>query len=331
MRGAKAMLRPYFGRPRAAPELELPIVRKLLNGHDLGIVDVGARGGPHGGYSRLAGMSTWYAVEPDGQSALEIERDSRWSRVVLIREAISSSSSPRTIHITRQPGLSSLLLPNRDVVDRYWSGGEFDVVASTEVPVLTLDEAADRYGFFDACFVKLDTQGSELDILRSGARLLSHSVLGVQVEAEFQPLYQEQPLFRDVDSYLNDLGFSLFDLQRMAVRRATPVRGYSRRQVVAAHALYFRQNVADLPRGPIESALRLIALAVAYEHYDFAADVARGPALESLPAPDRHELTAEIELLSLARGRAFRHNWRYVRPAAAAPQFAWKDRDWNWH
>jgi len=44
--------------------------------------------------------------------------------------------------------------------------------------------------------LKIDTQGSELDILESGLELLSSSLVGVYVEVEFQPL------FRDVDKLL---------------------------------------------------------------------------------------------------------------------------------
>ena len=50
-------------------------------------------------------------------------------------------------------------------------------------------------------FIKLDTQGSELDILHGAGSLLDNCS-GLQLEVMFSPLYEGQPLFADVDAYL---------------------------------------------------------------------------------------------------------------------------------
>ena len=97
------------------------------------------------------------------------------------------------------------------------------------------------HGIEAADFLKLDTQGSELDILHGADRILRTHVLGVQVEVEFAPMYIGQPLFADVDTFLRGFGFVLFDLSRYRVRRPTvakevPTRG----QLLWGHALYLR-------------------------------------------------------------------------------------------
>jgi hypothetical protein len=63
--------------------------------------------------------------------------------------------------------------------------------------------------------IKLDTQGSELDILRGAEKALRGCIF-VIVEAEFNPLYEGQPLFCDVDRFLRDRGFSLWRLGNLA-------------------------------------------------------------------------------------------------------------------
>ena len=59
--------------------------------------------------------------------------------------------------------------------------------------------------------LKLDTQGNELDILKS----LGHRINDVQVikvEVEMVPMYEGQPLFHDVAAYLDSQGFEFVDL-----------------------------------------------------------------------------------------------------------------------
>jgi Methyltransferase FkbM domain len=49
--------------------------------------------------------------------------------------------------------------------------------------------------------IKLDTQGSELDILRGATHVLP-TVSLIDIEVEFNELYDGQPLFCDVDRFL---------------------------------------------------------------------------------------------------------------------------------
>ncbi len=50
--------------------------------------------------------------------------------------------------------------------------------------------------------LELDTQGSELDILRGAALALDGPILAVKAECEFVPQYLKQPLFGEVDAFL---------------------------------------------------------------------------------------------------------------------------------
>ena len=61
-------------------------------------------------------------------------------------------------------------------------------------------------------FLSLDTQGAELSILRGGATMLEHETVGVSCEVSFADLYQNAPLFGDLDGFLRDKGFLLASL-----------------------------------------------------------------------------------------------------------------------
>ena len=91
------------------------------------------------------------------------------------------------------------------------------------------------------CWMELDTQGSELEILRGADVLLRDSVLALQVEVEFAPMYTDQPLFGEIDSHLRGYGFSLFDLIRYRGRRKTlESHQRTRGQLLWGQALYLR-------------------------------------------------------------------------------------------
>lgn len=170
--------------------------------------------------------------------------------------------------------MSSLLEPDRSVTRQYCLDSKFEVVSVVKVATLPLDEAASRYGFSDATFLKLDTQGSELDILQSGPRLVGGSLLGVHVETNFHRFYKRQSLFADVDTHLRSQGYELFSLNRTLLRRSGYRESlYSRRVVAWAHCLYLREpetllsTDGDARRHQLS---RLLGLAMVFKFYDVA-------------------------------------------------------------
>lgn len=85
-------------------------------------------------------------------------------------------------------------------------------VAVEKVPMRRLDDAVHSYlSPGDRVFLKIDVQGYELPVLRGAEGVLAQ-VLGVQLELSLHPLYQGEPLFREVIDTVEGLGFTLHDL-----------------------------------------------------------------------------------------------------------------------
>ncbi len=286
---------------------DLPVLERLLSDADLKFVDVGGRGDAFPPLLPFAHLARYYVFEPEVTEAARLEEEfaqqQMWRSVVVMPEAVGRSRGVANLYITENPGMSSLLEPDPAVARRLCVWRKFGVRSVLQVPIGPLDEAAERHEFLDAAFLKLDTQGTELDILQGGTRVLE-SAVGIYVEASFQPFYKGQPLFGDLDAYLRSQGFSLFSMDRTMLRRSRYRKTmYSGRMITWAHCLYLREpeTVAG-GADPGRRLASLLASAIAFHQYDLAQEVAG--ALEQaqlLGAPEVHELRTEVERCAASR------------------------------
>ena len=235
----------------------------------LAFVDVGARAVKQNRFVKEFPHALYIGFEPDIEeckrlNALNIEKHQFYP------QALGSKSESRTLYVTRNPACSSLYEPDSKEMHRFLECGPyFDVLEKKTVETVSMDEWCRDAGIPEVAFLELDTQGSELDILRGSKHLLANSVMGLQVEVEFFPIYKNQPLFSDVDSYLQPLGFCLFDLSRYRLRRAyLKTRG----QLVWGHALYLK-DLHQMKERQLAQFLNLSAIASFYGFEDYALEV----------------------------------------------------------
>jgi len=210
------------GAPQAA-SLVASMLVSLLD-QPLAIVDVGCRWGFADTWEALGNRCEIVGFEPDTaecQKLREHYHDRPWVRIV--PHALGAARGDGTLYVTREPACSSVYPPIEEVVDRHPRLEPQRLVRTEPLELITLDEWCAENAFEHVDFVKLDTQGSELDILRGAKRALK-SVSIVQTEVEFNPMYEGQPLFGDVDRFLRDRGFVLWHLDNMSHHRQHGVR-----------------------------------------------------------------------------------------------------------
>ncbi len=291
--------------------LDLPVLARLVSEADLKFVDIGGRGDAFPPLLPFARFARYYVFEPEVAEAARLEQEfaqkHTWRSVVVMAEAVGRARGLANLYLTENPGMSSLLEPDPAVVRRLCVWRKFRVQSVSQVPVVPLDEAAERHGFLDAAFLKLDTQGTELDILQGGARILE-SAVGIYTEAAFQPLYKGQALFSDLDGYLRSQGFTLFSLDRTMLRRARFSKPmFSRRMVAWAHCLYLREpeTLADAKGDPGRRLAGLLASSLAFHQYDLALEVTRAfEQAQLLGTPEVEALRSEVKRCA-ASGMSF--------------------------
>jgi len=204
--------------------------------------------------------------------------------------AVGGRDERRTLYITRNPAGSSLLRPNQSLCGRFQGcGPALDVVHEVPIDVVSLDSFLPKSGVPRIDFLDLDAQGSEMEILQGAGNFLSGEIVGVKCEVEFSQLYQNQPLFTDIDAYLRNFGFMLFDLGRTRYRRANfPPRALTRGQLLWGDAIYLRDHAWLSARSSKPALLRLCILAAQLQFHDYALEV-----LDSLLAGGAGALTPE--------------------------------------
>ena len=131
--------------------------------------------------------------------------------ITLIPVALAQTAGPRTLYLTQEPACSSLFQPDPYLTENYPALACARQVSTTEIQTTTLDHWASQNKVSVIDYIKVDTQGSELEILKGGIGALQ-TVRCLEVEVEFNPIYLGQAVFSEVDTFLRSQGFVLWKL-----------------------------------------------------------------------------------------------------------------------
>ncbi len=186
-----------------------PRLASLLQSDPLCIVDVGARGGLKEEWQAIREHATFVGFEPEQAEAARLQSTAAPNERY-IASALYSAPTRATLYHCQSPARSSLYHPNYEMISEIYGGrGAYEVERVDEIDVTTLDLLLEQGALPAPNFIKLDTQGCELDILKGATTALEGPLLALETEVEFLPLYRGQPLFADVDSFLRGKGFEL--------------------------------------------------------------------------------------------------------------------------
>jgi FkbM family methyltransferase len=260
-------------------------ILRLLGDRPIGFVDIGARGGVHSLVDPISQAVAVLGFEPDAAECERIRRDAassgRFASVEVEAAALSNITGTATLHHVAAPTNSSLRAPNPHFVARY-AMAKWHEVGRSPLETTTLDDVlfsrrAAEPDWGEA--VKIDTQGTEYEILLGARRTLQERTLFLCVEVSFCELYGGQKLFSDVELLLRKAGFSFYGFDRLfnRSRKTLDKRSHwGRERTIQADAYFFKDPFDQPGNDRVFTARALTILAVfalMTGYHDFAIEL----------------------------------------------------------
>lgn len=225
---------------------------KEINPLDIVIFHVGGVGG-YGPVKKVIEMFPKYAVvvcfeanPSDKDLLIQRKYQEKGVRTVFIPKCIGETRGKQHFYINKHRASSSIFPPAPEAADEHilgldkgintWAENcELDHLA--EVDTVALDELVAERTLPAPDILSLDTQGSEMPIMRGGRRVFE-DILCVICEVNFFEIYQGQDLFPVQQEFLTEQGFRLADLLNTQYWHPGPASGAG--FLTVGEALFFR-------------------------------------------------------------------------------------------
>lgn len=260
---------------------------QLFASQPLGFIDVGARGGAHDLVDPIANITAVLGFEPDKEECERLmsipEVYTPWAEFALEPIAVSDKIESATLHLLSANTNHSLLRPNPIYTQRYimpkWvEVGEEKLQTELMDNIVYANQyQAQSFGEF----IKLDTQGTEYEVLRGSQKILNERTVALVTEVAFCELYQGQKLFSDVEALLREVGFSFYGFSRLHSRSCRLLDKTSHttaERLFYADAVFFKDPYSTPALsnqfGDRQYAV-LYTTALLLGYYDFAFEIAK--------------------------------------------------------
>ena len=174
-------------------------------------LDVGARGDVSEPWSLFPpGAIKVIGFEPDPEECARLTK--MYPERKYYPNALWGEASTRPFYLCEWASTSSMYPPaetnNRQYRPNHWTGRI--PVKTLEVACVAMDSIVPAEDSPD--FIKIDTQGAELEILRGSERLLRQGAPMVLAETWCAEVYAGMPLTHDIMAFMYKLGYQVFDL-----------------------------------------------------------------------------------------------------------------------
>lgn len=167
---------------------------------------------------------------------------------------------------------SSFFEPNHDLLTKFQNLSELtQVVKKEKVKTKRIDDIRESY---DADYLKIDVQGAEADVFEGATKTLEN-IMVIHTEVCFVPLYNNQPLFAEIDLSLRAAGFLFHKFYGLAGRAFKPLLANNNPNAALSQQLWgdaiYVKNFLHLEQFSCEKLLKLaIIMHEVYRSYDLA-------------------------------------------------------------
>jgi FkbM family methyltransferase len=248
-------------------------IQDFLAKSPINVVDIGARDAYLGEIENLKQFINYYGFDADESECerANVNPPLGFNKFRMIPYYIGNDNPKMPFYLYKSLGDSSKYLPNQRFIEKFNNG--FGVQRIIDIKSKNLKKIIEDEKIEAIDFLKIDTQGSELEILKSAKNTLN-KVLLVEAEVEFTEMYDGQPLIGEFVNYMSQQGFEILYLNRVfQTRQSYP--GIARGQITFADILFSKKEDRYDDFSEIELAKHVILLSN-YGHLDIAHEIWSG-------------------------------------------------------
>lgn len=265
-------------------------------------------------------ISVLYEADESAISGIKKNTHHLPSKTIILPDCLSGHAGKRDFYIYSNRYFSSLYPLKAEQTRTYSFDRQFgwdtdpkalSLAETLTLDTVTLDEVIKREKSKNTPspdFLSLDTQGSELEILKGGKIAIQNTVVAIATEVSFTQIYERQPLFGEITEYLNEIGFDLasleiFNTESNSHRAPVGLRGKGFTQ--SGEALFLRKlSFYDAIEEKITSQLKQAFIAFCFDFYDQTFDILNNlsfEVIEEIVARDTNKVNYLLFLIELKK------------------------------
>lgn len=181
-------------------------------------IDIGASYFPHSNWKIfiLSKNTTWLAVDPNVENINYINNWKYPSKIIAIGDALSKDGKDYNLNIASTDSGSSLLnIEINELHDYRIRKEDFLPVKKKIIKTTKTEKIFQKFSDNQPILLKLDTQGSELEILDGIEDIKKKKIVSIELECGLDnyPIYNEAAKFPEIMNKMKSLGFELLSMK----------------------------------------------------------------------------------------------------------------------
>ena len=244
-------------------------IKHIMGEEILQVIDVGGAGISLNEISNFSKYIDYFCFDANVEEINKLKKKSlkKFNSFNAFPYFIGKDKDTVDFRLYNSRGLSSKFNLNENYKDNFLNGVKLEKIISMNT--ISLDKVVRKHNL-NPDFIKLDTQGSEFEVLTFAGKSLDECLM-IESEVEIIQIYENQPLFYDVSQFLYSKGYQLFYFNRVFSQKNTcskPCRG----QMIFGDAL-FGMSIEKAKELAIQKQIKYCALLINYGLIDSAMEL----------------------------------------------------------
>jgi FkbM family methyltransferase len=193
----------------------------------ISLIDIGCSDELQSRWKPIERKLRYIGFEPNKDECDRISKlPNNFKESLFLPYAIAGFTGKANIHITDSFYCTSLLQPDQKWLKRFEFADFFRIKSVQEIDVHSLDEIPELKTI-DIDIIKIDSQGLELEILKSAKNNLKDAIC-VETESGFHSNYINESTQAEVDLFMRQNGFLLFGIMERRMPLNNKFKDYAR-------------------------------------------------------------------------------------------------------